>query len=300
MNLHQIDLNLLVLFDALYQHRSVSLAAQKVCISQSAFSHGLSRLRSRLNDQLFVRINNVMQPTPRAIELAGYISCAFPLLEQGLIYSSDFDPSTSDITYRLVATDYTEFCLLPKLMQHLEKVAPNIRLEILPASQLSPNEQLEDNSIDFVLGYTHQTFSSSTVEHFTWLNESYCTMTQKSHVAVNGNLSLDKFLSLSHILIAPWGEKQGVVDQTLAAKKLKRKIALQLPSLFAAPHVVEQTGYLLTLPKLIASQMSEYISCDIYAPPIDVPDYQLNIYWHKLNSERASFKWLVTQIKQLF
>lgn len=75
MNLHQIDLNLLVLFDALYRHRSVSLAAKEVCLSQSAFSHGLSRLRNRLGDALFIRINNVMQPTNKAQLIAVKFIC---------------------------------------------------------------------------------------------------------------------------------------------------------------------------------------------------------------------------------
>jgi len=300
MNLHQLDLNLLVLFDALFQHRSVSIAAQKLCLSQSAFSHGIARLRERLNDPLFVRVNNTMEPTPRAVELADYLSSAFPLLERGLNTPSDFDPLTSEMTFKLIATDYTEFCLLPKLLQHFEKIAPNVTLKVLPANHISPNEHLENNDINFVLGFNHHTFKSSTIEHFTWLNEGYCTISRKSHPALNGSLTLENFLTLSHLLIAPWGEKQGIVDLTLAKNKMSRKIAIQLPSLLVAPHIIEKTDHLLTLPKLAAKQISQYVAIDIYEPPIDIPFYQLNVYWHKINANKASQKWFIEQVKQLF
>lgn len=300
MNLHQLDLNLLTLFDALMRHKSVSRAAQEICISQSAFSHGLTRLRNRLGDQLFIRIDNVMQPTERAEKLAEQLKVALPLIEKGLNPTSDFNPLTSDVTYRITATDYTEYCLLPKLLPHFARVAPNVKLEVLPASQLSVNEQLMTNEIDFALGYSHSQFNSSTIEHHTWLSDEYCTLAKNDHPELKEGLTLEKFLSLSHVLIAPWGEKQGVVDAALANKKAKRNIAIQLPSLLVAPHIVKETELLLTLPKLIAEQFCAQNKCVIHQPPIEIPDYHLNIYWHKINSDKIAFKWFVEQISKLF
>ena len=97
VKLHQIDLNLFILFDALYRHRSVSIAANEVFLSQSAFSHGLSRLRKRLSDELFVRIDNVMEPTPLAHELALAIAPALSQIQDGISRNLAFDPATSDI-----------------------------------------------------------------------------------------------------------------------------------------------------------------------------------------------------------
>lgn len=300
MNLYQLDLNLLVLFDALMRHKSVSLAAQEVCLSQSAFSHGLTRLRDRLDDQLFIRINNVMEPTPRAIELAQHISTAFPIIENGLKQSTPFDALTSNIVIKLIATDYTEYCLLPKLMAHFKSVAPNIKLTVLPASQLSPKEQLTSNEIDFALGFSHEQFNSSTIEHYTWLNDGYCTLVRKKHPKIKSKLTFEDFISLPHILIAPWGEKQGVVDEALDALKLKRDVAIQLPSLLVAPHIVKETNAILTLPKLIATEFYQQNQCNIFPTPIKIPDYQLNLYWHKINANKAVTKWFVEQVQLLF
>jgi DNA-binding transcriptional LysR family regulator len=154
MKLHQIDLNLLILFDTLYCYRSVSTAANEICLSQSAFSHGLSRLRSRLSDDLFVRINNVMEPTPLAHKLALNIAPALKQIQSGLNNPLAFDPATSDIELTFAATDYTQFSLLPKLMGHIAKVAPNIRITVYPSEDKIPTTKLISGEIDFLLGFS--------------------------------------------------------------------------------------------------------------------------------------------------
>ena len=298
MNLYQIDLNLLILFDALYRYRSVSTAANEIFISQSAFSHGLTRLRARLSDDLFVRINNVMEPTPFAHKLAMDIEPALKQLQKGLNNSLTFDPATSDIELTFAATDYTQFSLLPKLIGHISKVAPNIKITILPSEKQIPTEQLVNGELDFLLGFSHEVEKSSTIESQIWLEDEYCTIARKHHPALKKGLTLDKFLSLSHVRISPWGEKQGVVDQHLTKKGLNRHVALQLPSAMAASYTVLHSDLILTMPNLLASHMANVIDIDIYSPPLPIPKYQLKIYWHKLNRNKASHVWLNNLISQ--
>lgn len=299
MKLHQIDLNLFILFDALYRYRSVSLAANEICLSQSAFSHGLSRLRKRLEDDLFVRINNVMEPTPLAHELAVTITPALGQIHNSLNNSLEFDPATSDIELTFAATDYTQFSLLPKLIGHIGKVAPNIRIKVFPSEDKIPTEKLISGELDFVLGFSHEVETSSTIEHQTWLQDSYCTIARKNHPQLKAGLSLEKFMSLSHVRISPWGEKQGIVDRQLAAQGLIRDVALQLPSIMAAPYTVLYSDLILTLPKLVALHVADILDIDIYSPPITIPEYQLNVYWHKLNASKASHRWLSHLISRL-
>lgn len=299
MNLHQINLNLLILFDALYRHRSVSIAANEICLSQSAFSHGLSRLRERMDDELFVRINNVMQPTPLAIELATNITPALNQIHHGLNNSLVFDPKTSEIELNFAGTDYTQFSLLPKLVGRISELAPNIRCNVFPSEDKMPARKLISGELDFVLGFSHEVERSSTIDHLTWLQDNYCTIARKNHPQLNDGFTLDKFLQLSHVLISPWGEKLGVVDHQLRALGLSRHIALQLPSILAAPYTVLHSDLILTLPRLVASHMADIIEIDIYSPPISIPDYQLNIYSHKLNASKASHRWLSELINQI-
>jgi len=299
MNLHQIDLNLLLLFDALYRYRSVSIAASEIYLSQSAFSHGLSRLRKRLADELFVRINNVMEPTPFAHELANHITPALAQLHNGLNNSLVFNPSTSDIELTFSATDYTQFSLLPKLIGHISKVAPNIRITVIPSEDKVPTAKLISGELDYVLGFSHEIEKSSTIERQTWLQDSNCTIARKNHPQLTNGLTLDKFLKLSHVRISPWGEKQGIVDQQLANQGLNRHVALQLPSVMAAPYTIANSDYLLTFPRLMAEHVAKIIDIDTYTPPIVIPDYQLNVYWHKINNNKASHRWLCQLISQL-
>jgi DNA-binding transcriptional LysR family regulator len=299
MNLHQIDLNLLILFDALYRCGSVSSAANEIHLSQSAFSHGLSRLRTRLSDELFVRINNVMEPTPLAKKLALSIAPALVNIHKGLNDNLVFDPATSDIEFTFAATDYTQFSLLPKLISQLSKVAPNIRLIIVPSEDKIPTAKLINGELDFVLGFSHEEEKSSTIERQTWLQDSYCTIARKKHPQLVAGLTLDTFLSLSHVRISPWGERSGIVDQYLTAQGLRRHVAIQLPSVLAAPYAILHSDLILTLPAVVASHMEKIIDIDIYSPPIAMPEYQLNIYWHKLNTNKASHHWLRQLISQL-
>ncbi|OUR69863.1 LysR family transcriptional regulator [Marinomonas sp. 42_23_T18] len=292
MDLHQIDLNLFILFDALYRHQSVSLAAEELCISQSAFSHALSRLRKRMNDELFIRVNNQMQPTPRAQEIAKHLKQALPFIHNAINTSDIFDASIDTSEFKISATDYTEFSLLPRLVGQINQQAPKVTLTVIGAKASHPLTHLENNDVDFALGFSHEIETSSIIECFTWLTDSYCTVARKDHPALKQGLDLETFLSLSHVRISPWGEKQGVVDQVLAQHKLTRHVALQLPSVLVAPHTIINSDLILTMPRLIAEQVSKQIDIQIFTPPIPIPDYHLNIYWHKINSDKASFKWM--------
>lgn len=299
MNLHQIDLNLLVLFDALYRHRSVSLAAKEVCLSQSAFSHGLSRLRNRLDDPLFIRINNVMQPTSKAQLIAKKLSAALPLLRSALNDAMEFEASSSELEFIFVATDYTEFSLLPRLINKIQTLAPKIKITVYPAQKKLPLQELESGEVDFALGFSHQLEQSNFIEHQTWFSDSYCTIAWKENSHLKQGLTLQRFTELSHVLVSPWGEKKGVVDQVLSTMGLNRHIALQLPNVLVAPHTLVNTDLLLTMPRLIAIKLAQQESISIFDAPIDVPDYKLNIYWHRLNSSKASHIWLRNIIKEL-
>lgn len=297
MNLHQIDMNLLVMFDALYRHRSVSLAANEICISQSAFSHSLSRLRKHINDELFIRINNVMEPTLRADEIAQKLAQALPLISAALKESSVFDPKTDNSEFTFSATDYTEFSLFPKLINHITNQAPNVKIKVIAAQEKLPISQLENQDIDFALGYSHEAENSTTINSLTWLKDSYCTIARKGHPALKHGLSLAVFLKLFHIRVSPWGESQGIVDQVLAKQKLSRNVTLQLPSVLVAPHAVVHSDLLLTMPRLIAEQLTKQINIELFEPPIAIPNYHLKMYRHRINSGKANYIWLREQVE---
>ncbi|GHF81619.1 LysR family transcriptional regulator [Thalassotalea marina] len=294
--LKQFDLNLLIIFDALYTHRSVSKAAEVLFISQSACSHALNRLRDSLEDPLFVRVNNQMEPTKRAIRLATYVHQALPLITKGLSQHQTFDPKTSSYQFKLMATDYTQYSLLPELAQ-LFTTFPKVTLTILPSTQASVEQQLSQENLDFVLGFEHSNFTSSSVAHHTWFSDDYCTIVRQNHPQINGSINLKQFLSAQHIRIAPWGEAEGIVDKVLAKQQCSRHVAIHLPSLLAAPHIVATSDMILTLPRFVAINFSNTLNYQILTPPIELPKYHLNLYWHRTQHGNGAIEWFINLVK---
>lgn len=127
----RLDLNLLLVFDAMYRHRAVVTAADELAISPSACSHALARLRTVLADELFVRSGQRMQPTNRAEQLSIVVADALTRLSSHLAQSRPFNPLVSDQTFAFAATDYTTFVLIPALVAHLQSVAPYLRIKVV-------------------------------------------------------------------------------------------------------------------------------------------------------------------------
>ena len=300
MNFKQFDLNLLNVFHKLYTTGSVSQAADEMCISQSAFSHALARLRASLNDPLFVRENNQMKPTDRAHQLAQYTERALPLIQQGLSSVTPFEPLTSEKTFRIAATDFSEFCLLPTLTKHLAVVAPKVKLQVLPASPLPVKQQLQQGDLDFVLGFQHQDIEMEGVKHLTWLSGEYATLVCRNHSQIQNQITFQQFLAQKHILIAPWGENAGIVDNALASLDVTRQIACQQASVLVAPYMVSNSDYVLTLPKRIAHLVADKLDLQVLKPPLHIPEYHLQLYWHKTTSNNAATLWFIEQIEMLF
>jgi len=231
--------------------------------------------------------------------MAQYLAKALPLISSAINDTQVFNPKIDTSEFKFSATDYTEFSLLPRLIGKINHQAPNIKLNVIGAKEQHPLALLDNHQVDFALGYSHLIETSSTIESFTWLQESYCTIARADHPALKNGLDLNTFLSLSHVRVSPWGEKSGVVDEALAKLKLSRNVALQLPSVLVAPHTVLHSDLLLTIPKAIAEQLSNQINIQLFETPLDIPNYHLNIYWHKINAAKPSFKWIKQQILSL-
>lgn len=152
-DLRRLDLNLLLVFDALYRHRSVATAAHELALSPSALSHALARLRDAIGDALFVRLGNEMQPTVRADDIATWAGDALDTMSKGLARARRFDPAQSDRTFVFAATDYTAFAVLPAFLARIQHVAPRLRIRVVHSDRKISVDELAAGRIDFALGY---------------------------------------------------------------------------------------------------------------------------------------------------
>ncbi|WP_044875405.1 LysR family transcriptional regulator [Pseudomonas sp. LFM046] len=298
--LRRLDLNLLVAFDALYRHRSVTSAAAELAISASAFSHALGRLREALNDELFIRQGNRMHPTHRAELLVEPVAVALKVLGEGLGQWEPFLPASSQRTFTFAATDYTAFALLPMLMRRLEREAPGIRVRLVQSERKVSIEDLASGRIDFALGYSEgRDQLPGGVETLDWLIDQYQVIASRNHPRIRGALDLASYLAERHVVVTPWNEATGVIDHVLEGMGLRREVAVQLPNVLAAPFIVGTTELLMTVPGHAARTLQQVAGVELYPAPFDIPPYALRIYSHAKYARSDAHAWMLGQLRAL-
>ncbi len=292
MPLPNIDLNLLKLFASLYRTGSVSATAVELNLSQSACSHALQRLRERLGDALFIRVDNRMLPTEYSTRLAKYLLPGLDMISKGLEASQPFDPSEKH-TFKISATDYTSWCMQP-FITHLSRTYSEINIEFVQLPQRLPEQALKDAHLDLACGFAHQKESSESLEQYIWFEDHYVCVYDNTH-PLQGKLTLDDFLSFKHVLVTPWNEPRGIVDISLSKIKKKREIAVKTANLLSAPSFIINTFYLSTLPHKYASTMKELLPISFSPLPFSVPNYKLTLYWHKTRQSDPKIQWFIKQ-----
>lgn len=291
-SLRRLDLNLLLVFDALYRNGSVSAASAELSMSASAFSHALTRLRGALSDELFVREGGTMQPTSRAEALAGGIAQALQLLTDNVGDARVFDPLTSDHTFVFAATDFTSFCLLPEVIACAEQIAPHIKLKVQPSQSGNALDDLTSGA-HFVLGFTDDFVNPLPgVEYLTGRTDDYVVAARRGHPRIKTTLSLREFLQERHVSVRPWKGGRSVIDAALTARKLSRDVAVELPSVMAAPFIVGSSDLLITLPRLAALRLAKAAKVDLYDLPIPSPSYTPTACFHSRHMNAGWHRWM--------
>ncbi|EAT13841.1 LysR family transcriptional regulator [Bermanella marisrubri] len=297
---HQLDLNLLRVFDALMRERSVSLAAQQLFLSQSATSHALNRLREALNDPLLVRTPSGMMPSEFAERITPQIRQALAQLQTALEQSRDFTPKISQRRFVVHTTDYVECVVLPPLIAKLKREAPGVGIEVGILSKDLPLEELATGDVDLLLGFSnYMDFPKQLNQETWWQDELVALANPQFHndFAKHKALTLSQVVETPHVFHSPLGERQSVIDHWLQSKKQKRTIAVTSQSYFSAAAIVSSAPYLMVIPKRVANQLSKALPLRVYALPLDAPKAHLNFVYHPIKQQDPGLKWLIDEIK---
>jgi DNA-binding transcriptional LysR family regulator len=298
--LHRIDLNLLVALDALARERSVTKAAERTGVTQSAMSHTLRRLRELFDDPLLVRGRGGMVLTPRAEALAVPLRGALVSLARTLAEPAAFEPEHASLTFRIVSPDLFDTLFLPALLKRLGRVAPLVDLAVVPTpTRLS--DGLETGDIDlaiFPVLLDPQPFDLGTQVHAelqsrTLFRDSFRCFVRRGHPATTGRrrLTLKTFTGLNHVLVSPGGEGPGLVDRILDAQGLQRRIALRVPHFATALEVLAQSDLVLTAPASL-SRCSTASTLASRPAPLEIPEHAITMIWHPRFSEDPAHRWL--------
>jgi DNA-binding transcriptional LysR family regulator len=294
--LASVDLNLLVTLDTLLKERNVTRAAARLGVSQSAMSHSLRRMRALFDDPLFVSTPRGMVPTPRAQELAGPIERMLKDVEH-LLDQPRFDPGTARRKFRLVASDYTQLVLIPPLLRHLAKHAPGIDIAFRTArGELS--RLLERGDVDLAIGLFDADLSDGFRQEL--FHDGFVCLLRADHPAARRPLTLERFLELSHALVAPRElEDTGVVDTVLGRLGKKRRIVLSVPHFMVAPYAISRSDLLLTIAARIARVVEKPFGLRILRPPLELPEFTIRQYWHERWHHDPAHVWLRGTLRQL-
>ena len=294
MNLNKVDLNLFIVFDAIYTEANLTRAGQIVGITQPAVSNALSRLRETFNDPLFVRTAQGMVPTPMAQNIIGPVRNALQLLRVSVQESRIFNPLQANKTFRISMTDLIEAVILPPLFQRLRRQAPAVQIESFLAKRRETTKELAAGRIDFAVDAPLNT--DPQVRHVKLLEDRYVCAMRKGHPLAKDKISLDDYLSLTHIHISSRRSGLGLVDLALGKMGIQRKIALRSQHYLMASQVMQQTDMAMTVPESFAHRHGLHA---VELPVNDVPAQETHLYWHESTDQDPANRWMREQLIEL-
>ena len=288
MNLRSIDLNLLLVFDAVFQEKNITKAGKKIGPTQSSVANALTRLRGHLNDELFVRGTDGMRPTQRATELAESIRLTLFSL-QNILDPQKFNPMTEKRVFRIAAVDYFSVIVAPKLANYLSQHAPGVDVRII-ASAMSTTEILDNGDADFSVG-----LSSDLPDRFgseLLITDSLICMVRENHPLAGKIPTVEEYADAQHLVLSLRGDAHTVVDDELAKRNLSRRVAMTVSSSAVIPAIVEESDLIVTAPAKIIRRYANPKSF-IFNSPIKLPDrlIHLDMAWHKRLSVHPAHVW---------
>ncbi|MBP1845843.1 DNA-binding transcriptional LysR family regulator [Rhizobium petrolearium] len=292
MNLANIDLKLLVIFDAMMAEGSVNRAAEKLGMSQPALSNALNRLRLLLNDRLFLRTADGMRPTPRALEIAGPIQAAMRQIEEALEPTA-FEPNDPDWTFSLAVSDHASVVMLPLLIEHIARVAPRVALKI----QSRPNEELpallDNNEIDLAVGVIPNL--PRRFKHMALFEDKYLCMMRQAHPLAGQSITLDEFLAAEQLAVKPGTSDVSRADRFLAEAGLKRRVATTVHQFLAAPAIVSRSDLIVMV---FEKMVPIFDPSRFYFCPVPVPNMRVSAtaVWSDVHTDLPAHKWLRRQL----
>lgn len=299
MNISKIDLNLLIYLDVLLREKNVTRAASQLNITQPAMSNGLKRLRNLFNDPILVRTSDGMVPTERARALSPTIRKILLELEEALQGEEDFNEANSHRVFRLMASDYAASTLIPKLLKKVNKIAPNVIIDIMTPSDVNFHD-VEAGKIDMAINRFDelpQSFHQKTI----WRDGFSCLLSADNPVVTKFNLNT--YLASKHVWVSKTGfgigvgmdpkdiQKLGWVDEALARLGKKRDIKVFTRNYHVAMQLAYEDGLIATLPKKAAMLHKDDSNYTILKPPFDIPDIELKMIWSPLLHHDASHVW---------
>ncbi|PZO75023.1 MAG: LysR family transcriptional regulator [Sphingomonas hengshuiensis] len=298
-NIRNLDLNLLLVLDTLFEEQSVSRAAKQMRLSQPTISFSLNKLRTFFDDELFVRAGGAMVPTPRAEALRDPVKRMRTLLETEIATAAVFDPGTTERVFTVSTSDIGELVFLPALLEALRTRAPHVRIvsRSMPPAELQ--QAMTDGKVDLAIGYFPD-FAGGTYFEQKLFDHPFACLARKGHPAFVRGMSLAAFLEADHAVVSQEGRSQEIFERALAEAKLSRRVMLHSQHFMTVPLLIAGSDLVATVPRAVALAYSRMTSLEVFAPPMSIPNIELKQFWHRRTQQDPANMWFRRLTSELF
>lgn len=297
MELKDMDLNLLVVFNQLLNERKVSRVADNLGLGQPAVSNALARLRKQFGDELFLRTSTGMQPTPFAEQLAGSISHALSVIHGAVNANTSFEPESSTRRFSIGMTDIGEIYFLPRLMEKIQKIAPHVAISTVRNTATQLKDAMEAGQVDLAIGLLPQLKAGFFQRRL--FSQRYVCMFRSGHRLARKKMSAADFYAAEHVAIVSAGTGHSKVDEVLDGRSPKRVVKLTVPHFVAIGHILQATDLVATVPEKLAERMTGPFGLKHVAHPVKLPGIGINLFWHAKYHKDAANQWLRSLIFDL-
>jgi DNA-binding transcriptional LysR family regulator len=297
VNINDLDLNLLRVFDAVLRERSVTTASRRLALTQPAVSNALARLRTLFDDPLFVRTPSGMEATPFGRGLAEPVRQALALLESALAHGPGFDPASSTRAFRFYMSDLGQIEFLPPLVEQVRHQAPGVQLEAVALDVEDLADALATGALDLAVGFLPGLHAP--LRRKALFRDPYVCLMRADHPHIKGKLTKKLFLEASHVLVSYRGGHH-VIEEALERAGLARRITVRVPHFTVVPMMLQRTDLILTLPRRVALVYERLGPFKSLPLPVPIASADVGVHWHERFDADAGNRWLRQRLIELF
>jgi len=298
MELHELDLNLLVVFNQLLVERRVSKVADNLGVSQPAVSNSLAKLRKLLGDELFLRTPKGMEPTPYADQLAESVSYALAMIHSGVNQRTSFEPSSAKRPFTIGMTDIGEIYFLPALIERLRRDAPGVTLSTVRNTTVNVRDELEAGKVDIAIGLLPNLKAGFFQRRL--FMQSYVCLMRRGHRLDKRKISPAEFCAAEHLMVVSAGTGHGKVDELLQRSGIERKVRLTVPHYVSVGHILQGSDLIATVPERLADRLLGPFGLAKVPHPAKLPDIAINVFWHAKYHRSPANRWMRGVLFDLF
>lgn len=289
VDLKKVDLNLLVLFEAVYSTGAIGRAAERLHITQPAVSNGLKRLREIMDDPLFARAGRGITPTAKATQLIGPVREALGIISRQLSTGETIDLATYTRHFRIVTVDALEPIIIPPILRQLGHTAPGITIESVVGTR-DFGEQLHTGTLD--LACFAYLIDAPDIRAEPIIPFDLVVIARRGHPALRKGLTLDLYRSLSHVGLTRELRALTHAEKDFVNQRVQRRMPYMMGKMWSSPAIVENTDFIGTLPRRFAEFVAQRYAIEIHESPLPFVDQHLYMMWHKRNDDDAGHRWL--------